>query len=163
MRRLWVLLAVTLAFISVIVALELVASNSQPPGDVRSAAQQYVQYVNASQPASVSQQGSASVQGIVRAARRQAFTPAMSKASFADSAYYRTTYGRQDLASGRLAVSTLSGPRPIPYPPKELWCVQLSDGQIIFVAQHRDLYNADWILHEPVDGTESAQKVGCNL
>ncbi len=169
MRRTWVLLSVALAFLAVMIALELVASSSQPPDAVRMAAQDYAQYLNSpaqtsgGEQASSAQQGGASVRRISRAARPHAFTAAMGKASFADSVYYGTTYSLEELASRRLAGSTLSGSRPIPYPPTELWCVQLSNGQIIFVGQYIDLYNADWIMHEPVDASDSAQKVGCNL
>jgi hypothetical protein len=49
---------------------------------------------------------------------------------------------------------------PLPYPPKELWCLSLqqekpsesntsSEGiTLVIVALHQDLYNADYIIHE---------------
>jgi hypothetical protein len=46
------------------------------------------------------------------------------------------------------------GSHPIPYPPKEVWCVLLKltppeDAYfIVFANLHQDMYNAQWIVHE---------------
>ena len=66
---------------------------------------------------------------------------------------------------------------PLPYPPKELWCVLLShddaagktSSAIVFVGLHMDMYNADWMVHKgPRDLStpgviESLRLVGCDL
>lgn len=51
--------------------------------------------------------------------------------------------------------------RPVPYPPVEVWCVQLAPttedartDDLILVALHQDLYNAAWIVHQPMPGAD---------
>ena len=46
--------------------------------------------------------------------------------------------------------------KPLPYPPDTFYCIQMEHRygrsaprrQLLYVALHRDLHNADWILHE---------------
>ena len=54
-----------------------------------------------------------------------------------------------------------------------MWCVLLrqageADPGVVFVAQHLDLYNADWILHEPAaeslpELSTMLSSVGCDV
>ena len=88
---------------------------------------------------------------------------------FGDSPFYQT-----DLSPGN---EVRSATMPLPYPPKELWCVllqhddaagRMSDA-IVFVGLHMDMYNADWMVHEgPRDLSTpgvvgSLNLLGCDL
>jgi hypothetical protein len=128
---------------------------------------------------------SLSVHRFIQASRPWNFTPQMSAATWGDSAYYRTTHGYWVTpvstsfllwGSPTRSVDNLTyaggGPRPLPFPPIELWCVLLrQEGQaspvIVLLALHEDLYNADWILHEPSGDAQAVAahlaQVGCEL
>jgi 4-amino-4-deoxy-L-arabinose transferase-like glycosyltransferase len=61
----------------------------------------------------------------------------------------------------------LSG-MPIPYPPTDLWCVELSSPdpaapQVVLVALHQDIYNAEWIVHAVTDPAAVLPIVGCQF
>ncbi len=50
-------------------------------------------------------------------------------------------------------IETFSDGRPsLPFPPEELWCVQLhaaGGGQVVFVARHhREPYCNSWVVHQ---------------
>jgi hypothetical protein len=86
---------------------------------------------------------------------------------------------RSDLFDGHLSRAVWGNQsytaKPLPYPPDTLYCIQLeyqSGGssprrQLLFVALHRDLHNADWILHEgdyepfSADLTLDLRALGC--
>lgn len=94
-----------------------------------------------------------------RAQRPWNFRAEMSARSFGDSVYYLTdeSYGAKH-----------SGLTPLFYPPNDIWCVffQESDQvpQIVYVAAHVDLYNADWILHEPAnENLGGIETIGCEV
>jgi len=65
------------------------------------------------------------------------------------------------------------GGRPLPYPPVELWCVQLqhADGKqaVVFVAQHEDMFIAEWVMHVgetapfSPEFVDFVKQVGCAL
>ena len=45
---------------------------------------------------------------------------------------------------------------PMPYPPNDLWCAQLSSPdpaapKVVLAGLHQDMYNAEWIVHEVTD------------
>ncbi len=89
------------------------------------------------------------------------FTPTMSDASYSDGIYYGTTHSY----GGRYG-----GSRPLPYPPIDLWCILLEQGdrgaqRVIYVALHEDLYTADWVVHEPEQDRQALSadlaRVGC--
>jgi hypothetical protein len=79
----------------------------------------------------------------------------------------------------RIAGAGMDGRMPLPFPPTEVWCVLLDvqplteeaapEHAIIFVAQHRDIYNADWLVHEGETApfspalVESLSRIGCDL
>jgi hypothetical protein len=106
-----------------------------------------------------------------RASKPWNFSRDMSYAVFGDSPYYQTDHGY----SGEKG----SGPRPLPFPPEDVWCVFLERNQetytsgskrsIVFVAEHQDLYNADMVIHEGVSDlstqslVESVSRIGCDL
>ncbi len=70
------------------------------------------------------------------------YSTAMSAESYSDSAIFETTHNQYpDYAAGL---------QPIPYPPEQVVCVLLEgNGQreLVYVALHNSLYNADWIVH----------------
>jgi hypothetical protein len=92
--------------------------------------------------------------------------------------YYQTTYRYVVLGLPATATpwpgelsSAGKGLRPLPFPPIEVWCVQLGQiGQaspgVVLVVLHQDIYNADWILYEPAAGSVAElnailSRVGC--
>jgi hypothetical protein len=92
------------------------------------------------------------------------FTPQMSAESFSDSFIFQTS------RTPNLEYS--AGLQPMPYPPAELWCVLLVGGeqqQLVYLALHDTLKNADWIVHVPTDPWGSPQlqynlqNLGCTL
>ncbi len=78
---------------------------------------------------------------------------------------------RPDLFDGRLSHAVQGNQsytvKPLPYPPDALYCIHLEhhyDGltvrrQMVFVARHHDLHNADWVLHEGSYEPFSAQLI----
>ena len=154
-------LAMALAAAVIVAALVIVvAADGGPaaPEAVQAMADDYARYLSFSSPQPVS------VQRIVRAARPELFVQEISKATYSDSVYYRTAYSLKQLAeTGRPGPATIYGVRPVPYPPKELWCVQLSDGGVVLIGQHHDMYNADWVLHGAADMNAMVERVGCQL
>jgi len=142
-----------------VIVFALATYQPQPSGPAESVLYSYLGYRN-----STTQQ-LAPIQQMVEATRPGNFTPEMSKATFGSGPYYRTTFSDRPIGD--------QGSRAIPYPPVEVWCVLLrqSDStlpRVVFYAQHQDMYNADWIVHEPAAETlpelqASLAAVGCKL
>lgn len=154
MKRLFVM---TLAmFIPLAVVVGMLLSTYEPgiPAEVRSALNGYLRYQR------MAYAQSFTIKEIVRATHPWALTAEMSQASVGNSPFYRTTYNPETAESHNL--DTL---RALPYPPEEVWCAVLGQRDepvmIVLVAQHQDLYNADWIVHEPANN--SVQSVGCRI
>jgi hypothetical protein len=135
----------------------------------------------------------------------QNFRPGMSKSTFGNAIYYRTTrryyeaqadvgvwpltvtattvptprYEAQPVASvwpltvTATTVPTLTrggywGGKPMPYPPNDLWCAQLSSSdpgapKVVLAGLHQDIYNAEWIVHEVTDPKTVLSDVGCEF
>jgi hypothetical protein len=69
------------------------------------------------------------------------------------------------------------GDREVPYPPQRLYCLHIERSgagaqrsrQVLFLALHRDLHYADWIVHEGAREPFGAQAiqalddVGCRV
>ena len=159
MRRVWwvaVVLCVPLAVAGVLLAAEL-----RRPMDWRVRADRYASWL-------AEQAGQQwVVDGVATALKPSAFDAAMSAKVYGVSGYYRT-----DVAYGQKMV----GQRPLPYPPRELWCVWLEPagvgdgaGRFVFVGLHQDLYGGDWLLHEVPGSALSTEcraileAVGCDL
>lgn len=99
------------------------------------------------------------VEFISHALHPERFTRALSVASYSDNTTFDTTAGfRQPITR------TTSG-KPLPFPPDDLWCVRLWRNKpevvphYIFVARHNDLYNAEWVLHEPSSDPKEARAI----
>jgi hypothetical protein len=120
--------------------------------------------------AHISTEETAIVQRTVRATRPENLSRDAGYPTFGDSVYYETQDGPPGNEKG--------GAMPLPYPPGELWCVLLKQQNratgstsypVVFVGLHRDMYNADWIVHEgPGDVSapgvlESLSRLGCDL
>jgi hypothetical protein len=107
------------------------------------------------------------------------FTADMSRSSYGNSPYYRTTTGYQSpwpqsAAARESAVIQENGDsrRAIPYPVENLWCVYLDGGQsleVVYLALHEDMYNAGWLVHEGLASAAdprtvaSLTEIGCPL
>ena len=95
----------------------------------------------------------------VQARLPQNFRAEMSAASYGNTPYYVTTHR---------ANSNYPGQKPLPYPPNDVWCVKLKSTdptapQVVVLALHQDIYNADWIMHEVTDPETVLATVGCKF
>jgi hypothetical protein len=95
----------------------------------------------------------------VQASLPQNFRSEMSKTSYGDTPYYITTHRTNP---------DYPGLKPLPYPPNDLWCVQLkrtdpAAPQVVVIALHQDIYNADWVMHEVTDPATVLPTVGCEF
>jgi hypothetical protein len=131
------------------------------PADVATRLDQYL--------ASSHGTGQLSVVATSEARQPWLFGSEMSQAVLGDSVYFQTDFP--------LSWKTASGPSPLPFPPKELWCVLLRQGEagletryaLLYVALHMDMYSGDWIVHQGLEAAtaaavvRSASNVGCSL
>ena len=114
--------------------------------------------------------GNASVWVVRRAQRPWNFTRAQSDRVLGDTVYFQT--------DASLTWTGGSGPSPLPFPPKELWCAILVGeddvgGQnaysLVFVGLHMDMYNGDWLVHEAGEvlftprSEEALAEIGCEI
>lgn len=143
------------AFAIVAVALVFILER-QSFDHAQAAVTQYLAWRN-SGAVSVSQ-----VQHLTHATQPSAFTRAMSGATFGDSSVFQTTQDYRNTVIFHFPdsptatpgqASSYRGTHPIPFPPADVWCaaVQANDAptEIIFAAQHQDLYFSDWLVHAP--------------
>jgi hypothetical protein len=90
----------------------------------------------------------------------------MAGPTFGATMHFQTDMGGAGIEAGGLS--------PLPFPPTDVWCVLLKGGgppagQVVFVTLHKDLYNADWIVHQGVDDASSVEAqhllttLGCTL
>src|SRR5512143_3028615 len=99
------------------------------------------------------------IQQYVQAKLPQNFRSEMSEASYGDTPYYITTHRSNP---------NYPGQKPLPYPVNDLWCVQLKSAdstasQVVLLALHQDIYNADWVMHEVTDPAAVLPAVGCQF
>jgi hypothetical protein len=104
------------------------------------------------------------VESTASAAQPGNFTEAMSVETYSDTPLFQTSSGSSTSYSAEL--------EPLPYPPEQVMCVLLHDGsqlQLVYVALHNNLYNADWIVHISPDpwGSQTLQfnltSIGCSI
>ena len=139
MRRTVLLIAVMLVP-AVSLLTFVVLSNASGSPDVNHAIENYL---------AGKQMAGASVR-YERAAHPSALTPQDGVMTHGRSAYFRTS-------------DAPLNDRPLPFPPNTIWCVTATaPGKELrmFVAEHQDLYNAEWLVHEPV-ADAAWVKVGC--
>jgi hypothetical protein len=141
-------------------------AKQQPPA-WQSELGKYIAYAERGSPLRISEQTA------VRAARPWEFTGGTGYIVYGDTPYYITENTYQP------GVTRGFSRMPLPYPPEELWCVLLevqpiyapafSYYQLVFVARHQDLYNADWVIHaviQPPSSPEIEQtisRLGCDI
>jgi hypothetical protein len=163
-----IVLAVLMIAAGIVVALLLMRFQNLPDG-AQAALSGYLQY---RQPLLSPQ--TLSIAQAAYSGNPSRFHADMSGASFGDSRFYQTSYSYhaesvvnltfvpttppQDSTltlsdSLKITAFRSNGGIPIPFPPVELWCVALNEDaktpSVVFVAFHRDLYYADWLVHEP--------------
>ncbi len=152
-KRPWIFIP-TLAVIILLITLLVLSSNSTPGWKAKLDA--YLAYLR-----TIGEPSYALVTA-VPAGNPAGFSAEMSAGSFSDSiALLSTPASNADYSAGL---------QPVPYPPDQLWCVLLADGpqqQVVYVALHNSLYNAEWLVHVPPDpwGSPALQStlsnVGC--
>ncbi len=99
------------------------------------------------------------VKEYVQARLPQNFRTEMSSSSYGNTPYYVTTHR---------ANPDYPGQKPLPYPPNDVWCVKLTSTdpltpQVVLLALHQDIYNADWVMHEVNDPEAVLAAVGCKF
>ncbi len=172
------LLRVVLVLSLPLIAIAILLTSSQQANPIPSyqmAANEYVSYRRATLPTLVIKQ-------YIQARLPQNFRAEMSKTSFGHATYYGTQqrYNQQpDVKAWSSTITetttiSLTGhgssgsSMPIPYPPNDLWCAQLSSSDpnaptVILIALHQDIYNAEWIVHEVTDPDIVLPAVGCQF
>jgi hypothetical protein len=102
------------------------------------------------------------VESIASAAQPSNFSASMSAETYSDTPLFQTS----SFSSSSVATEL----EPLPYPPEQVMCVLLHDGsqlQLVYVALHNNLYNADWVVHISPDpwGSQVIQfnlsSIGC--
>lgn len=100
----------------------------------------------------------------VQASQPAQFTASMSSESYSESAIFGTSMG--------VGEQFISQMLPLPYPPETVWCALLkgdSQQQVVYIALHNSLYNADWVVHIPPQAFESPAiqtnltRIGCRF
>ncbi len=105
---------------------------------------------------------SASIASASQATQPWLLKPEQSSATYSDSPHYHTTVNVRAIATKEIRLTPSPASRDVyrgsdalaalPYPPEDLWCVRLNAGQegpeVVLVALHMGLYNADWVVHE---------------
>jgi hypothetical protein len=133
---------VLLVALGAVVLAELPAKPG-PPADVVALLNQYLAYAY--------QPGAVSVRAIDQASQPGNLSRDLGYEVFGASVIYQTDIGAPGYEEG--------GTRPLPYPPEQVWCVLLErDGtygphpenvyDVVFVALHMDLHNADLMVHK---------------
>ena len=145
--------------LAVIAAFIVASYRPGPPERVQSMLSDYLQYQDA-RLNTVS-----SVVQIVKASRPGNFTAQMSQTTFGSGVIFHTNLVQPS--------SNYQSSNPLLFPPVDLWCVQLHQSGVdtpfvAFIAQHENLYNSDWVVHESSAGSHTElndvlKKVGCDL
>jgi hypothetical protein len=104
------------------------------------------------------------IESTASATQPENFTQAMSAETYSDTPLFQTSSANTASFSAEL--------EPLPYPPEQVMCVLLHDGSqlnLVYVALHNNLYNADWIVHIAPDpwGSQAIQNnlsaIGCQI
>ena len=163
MRRAGFLIVPLLLLVVLVVAVAAeIPQEAGLPADVQMRLEQYLPSPHAL--------GKATVLSVARARQPWRFSKQMSYSVLGDSVYFQT--------DSPLTWQEGSGPSPLPFPPKELWCALLEgeDRQtgersysVVLIGLHMDMYSGDWMVHEgPTDRSLSAlleglSTIGCDF
>jgi hypothetical protein len=154
-KRLFIIIP-TIAVLAILVALLMINNQQTPAWKTR--LNQYLAYLH------VEGEPSYQLVSAVQAARPRNFISSMSAGDYSDSLIFLTDFSSQANYS--------TGLEPIPFPPDDIWCALIKNGghqQVVYVALHNSLYNADWIVHESPDpwGSPSLNStldsIGCSF
>lgn len=104
-----------------------------------------------------------------QATRAGVLAPAISLTTYGDSVYFRTDGDSPPPVNSKPGVQHAGADnlRPVPYPPRQLWCVTLRHeergNRALLVALYEDLYNAGWLVHTVAQQAEQSIliRVGC--
>jgi hypothetical protein len=160
MRRIVFVSAALLAPV-LLVAVLLVAVQGRSPS-WQDALNQYLNYKN------MAQRDPFTVEAVVEAAEPWNLTRDLSADAYGESVHFITRrYRVEPTDDSPIAPAGASSGslKPLPFPPQDVWCVLLKSGknlQLVFVALHQDLYNADFVIHETVN-IQDQDKIGCNF
>ncbi|MGD2157633.1 MAG: hypothetical protein PVG14_07685 [Anaerolineales bacterium] len=169
MKRKSLLLIPILTFSALILVLIIMELRSPPTW--QTTLNNYLTYLNsyAKEPATL--------ESVTKASKPWNFSSQMRSITYSDSLIFQTINFSQkpDEQFITFAILTVEPPKdqrkPLPFPPKEIWCVRLNLGnasRVVFLALHEDLYNADMVVHEvPKEiGQQSLlktlTKIGCD-
>jgi hypothetical protein len=141
--------------------------------------ERYLRYKN------TSGSGKYRIQSTIAAGKPWNYNADMSKASFGESAYYQTDFRYDETSPDQDTFDLILGDAPsgslmpLPFPPNKVWCVIIEnaadkqssfDGQgkveLVLVALHQDLYNADIVIHEThvkPPAFDIAARIGCEI
>ncbi len=139
MKRTWMVFTTLVVAIVLFGALGLAVARS--PGrhikDWRSIVSSYIAYKGWSEQMTIAQ--------AVKAHAPRNFTKKLNLFTYGEAPYYMVNQ----------TPSNHNGSRPLPYPPKEVWCVLLQQQTagddtyfLIFANLHEDMYMAEWIVHQ---------------
>jgi len=151
------LIVIPLLAVILLVALILVIDSQRPPA-WRVKINHYIAFLRETNHPSYHVESTAS------AAQPSNFSESMSAETFSDTPLFQTSSSSRASFSAEL--------EPLPYPPEQVMCVLLHDGsqlQLVYVALHNNLYNADWVVHISPDpwGSQAIQSnlssIGCQL
>ena len=176
-RLLKVLLALSLPVVVVVILLLNV--RSEQPDLLQLAVQTYVWFKRTTMNQSLT------IGQYVWASMPQNFRAEIGGETFGESVYYRTMHRYAEIARPAPTYSLTPTPlgalspfsmttsaylpgRPLPYPPTDLWCVQLTSPdpaapKAVLVALHQDMYNAEWVVHEVTNPETVLATVGCKF
>jgi hypothetical protein len=172
-----VLLVLCLATVAV-TALIISNNHANPRPAHELAVEEYVAYRRATTIPTLT------IKQYAHARKPQDFWAEMSQRSFGNAAYYGTdrryNQGDDHLTSVGVWPATITativstqttgygGGMPMPYPPNDLWCAQLSSSDpaaptVVVAGLHQDIYNAEWIVHEVTDPATVLPAIGCQF
>jgi hypothetical protein len=99
----------------------------------------------------------ATLESITQASKPWNFSSQMRSVTYSDSVIFQTISFSHKPDEQLITIAILPGEspkdqrKPLPFPPKEVWCARLNLGnasRVVFLALHEDLYNADMVVHE---------------
>lgn len=160
-RVIFLVVPVFLLTVLVVVVAAAMPEKAAAPAEVQTRLDQYIAHLSSPE--------AATVRLAERAKKPWNFHQGMSHAVFGDGVHFQADRGR-------------TGGLPLPFPPRELWCVVLERGDnsadssgrgesyaVVFVGLHMSMYEADWMVHEGDGDVSSAEfrralsMIGCDL
>ncbi len=152
------LVLLTPLLVTLIIAIILILINQRATSPWKTKLKQYLVYLRETE------QISYQILDTASAVTPENFSESMSGESYSQDVTFASTHNLfNDYSSSLL---------PMPYPPDQVICVLLNlngNPQLVYVALHNSLYNADWIVHVSPDPwgspllQENLKAIGCTL